>query len=382
MPHETRRRGGILTKALDWMSQASVSITDDMSISLRRRLLVTATAVLLLGAVGALVAPVWGGQRAVVRIVKAPPARTTDNEALFRFKTRATRTWCRRDKLAFRRCLSGVKYSGLRPGRHKFTVRARYRGRTTYSSRSWTVLRAPRSSSTPTSQPVEGGGSGAGGPAEPPPPQRRLILDENFDGSEVDATKWARYESPGHAGYGLRRPSAFSLDGQGHLVVTAQMVDGVIVSGGMASRLDFQYGRVEFRVKTEPDPTGTMSGVVLTWPKTQSSPEFTENDIYETGPTPNNTSHFETFIHFGLPELGWQKWLRHDVDPSQWHTVAMEWHPDVLEIWIDDALAWSITDRAVIPDILHHVCVQLDARANRTLTRPVRMWLDYVRVYQ
>jgi hypothetical protein len=356
-----------------------------MKLILHRRILL-ATTVLLCVAAGGIVAPVWSAtSKPVVRFVKAPPSRTTSTDALFRFKTRALRTFCRRDNLTYRRCRSAVKYSGLRPGRHKFVVRGRHAGRTIFVSRTWTVVGRERSTPTISTAPPATGEMVApviGTEARAVPAGRRLVLNENFDGTTVDPAAWALYDSAGHAGFGLRRPSAIAVDGQGNLVITASMVDGKIVSGAMANRLDFTYGRLEFRVRTEPDPTGTMSGVVLTWPQNQASPEFTENDIYETGPFVNNTRLFESFIHFGSPELGWQKWMTHYVDPSQWHTIAMEWYPDSLDIYIDGMLAWSITDRAVIPDVLHHVCLQLDARATRTLTKPVRMWVDYVRVWQ
>ena len=318
----------------------------------------------------------------LVRFTKVPPARTTTTVAEFRFKTRARHTSCRRDDQAYRRCRRSVKYTGLRPGPHTFKLRVRHNGKTRFLKHKWTVVRTGA-----------GGGAAAVAPSttvsQAPidpvmgvavPGSRALVFSDEFNGAAVDPAVWNMYNSPGHAGFGLRRPSALELDGQGNLVITAKMTDGQIVSGGMGARTDFTYGRVEFRVKTEPDPTGTMSGVVLTWPQKQWSPEFTENDIYETGPRVNNRSQFETFIHFGTSN--WQKWATHDVDPSQWHTIAMEWHPDLLEIYIDDRLSWSLSDPYAIPDILHHVCLQLDARATRTLTQPVRMWVDYIRVYQ
>ena len=335
--------------------------------------------VLACGATATVVAPVWSASRPLVKFVKAPASRTTSTEALFRFKTRAI-TSCRRDHMRYRTCRGGVKYTGLRAGRHKFIVRARYKGRTRFVRRTWTVV-GRRGAAGP-SQQVDPQAETTAPGARASGPTRRLIFADEFDGDGVDRTKWALYDSEGHAGVGLRRPSAVATDGQGNLVLTAKMVDGQIVTGAMHNRLDFTYGRVEFRVKTEPDPTGTMSGVVLTWPRNQASPEFTENDMYETGPIVNNTRQFESFIHFGPPELKWQKWMTHHVDPSQWHTIAMEWSPDLLEIEVDGALALSITDRAVIPDVLHRACIQLDARATRTLTQPVRMWVDYLRIYE
>jgi beta-glucanase (GH16 family) len=314
------------------------------------------------------VAPVWSKPQPLVRIIKAPPARTTATTAVFRFKTRATSTACRRDDRRYTRCRASVRYERLRPGRHTFIVRARHRGRTSFVRRTWTVL--PAESAPPSSEPA---------PADSAQGRKLLFADE-FDGTEVDTTAWKLYDSPGNAGHGLRRPSAFSLDGQGNLVVTAQMANDRLVSGGMANRLEFTYGRVEFRVKTEQDPTGTMSGVVLTWPDHQLSPEFTENDMYETGPHVNNDRFFKSFIHFG--EDNRQRYFQHDVDPSQWHTVAMEWQRDRIEIYVDGRFAWRVSEPEVIPDIMHHVCIQLDARATRALTRPVRMYVDYLRVYE
>jgi hypothetical protein len=346
-------------------------------------------AVLALSAMGISVAigkPFPKRSRALVTLVTVPAAKTTSAEAEFRFKakSRATKTSCRRDNLHYRPCRSRIKYAGLRSGDHKFIVRARLHGRTTFVRYRWKIVRAGATSAgvTPlrppaapvipvTTDPQTGTAT----------PRAQLVFADEFDGATLNAAAWGLYDSAGHGGFGLRRPSAFSLDGQGNLVVTAKMVDGKIVSGGMANRLNFTYGRVEFRVKTDPDPTGTMSGVVLTWPKHQWSPEFTENDMYETGPRVNNRSQFDSFIHFGMTTY-WQKWMTHNVDPSQWHTIAMEWHPRLLEIYVDGAVAFSISDPAVIPDVLHHVSIQLDARATRTLTQPVRMYVDYLRIYQ
>lgn len=337
---------------------------------------------LLAGGAVPVVAPALGAARPLVTFVEEPPARWSHPEAIFRFKTIAANTACRRDKLPYRPCRNKVKYSGMRPGRHTFTLRVRHNGRTAFERRTWTVTRSP--STLPAARTPRQGTNAATiarGPNAATRTARRLILSDEFDGTTLDTAAWSTYDGPGHAGHGLRRPSAVSLDGRGNLVITGRMANGRVVGGGIAHHTDFTYGRVEFRVKSEPDPTGTMSAVVLTWPKDQWSPEYTENDMYETGPRVDNRSEFDTFIHFGRTTR-WQKWTTHDFDPSQWHTIAMEWYPDLLEIYVDGLLDLSIGDPAVIPDILHHVCIQLDGRRNRTLTHPVRMLVDYVRVYQ
>ena len=72
----------------------------------------------------------------------------------------------------------------------------------------------------------------------------------------------------------------------------------------------------------------------------------------------------------------------HKADASKWHTMVMDWRPSSLKIYRDGELVWTVTDTAVIPDVLHHLAIQLDASATRTLTTPVRMYVDYVRIYR
>jgi hypothetical protein len=357
-------------------------LKDAMTSQPRRKRRYVIGVLLLSCAAAAAVLPAWSASPSLVTITEAPPASWAHTEATFRFTSKATSIACRRDRLRYEPCRNKVKYSGMRPGRHSFMLRVRYKGRTTFKRHAWTVTRT--STTRPAARAPAPGVNAATiqrNPNAAAPLPRTLVLDEEFNGTTLDLASWLPYNAPGHAGYGLRRPSALSLDGLGHLVVTGRMQHGRIVAGGMAHRLNFTYGRVEFRVKTEVDPTGTMSGVVLTWPKRQWSPEYTENDMYETGPRVSNRRAFDTFIHFGT-NTDWQKLTTHDIDPSRWHTVAMEWYPNLLEIYVDGLLTFSVGDAAVIPDILHHVCIQLDARANRKLKRPVRMLVDYVRVYQ
>ncbi len=211
----------------------------------------------------------------------------------------------------------------------------------------------------------------------PPGPSdgRTLVFSDEFDGTSLDTTKWDRYYSPGIVG--LRRPEAFSLDGQGSLVVTAQMVNGVIVSGGMAANYNRTYGYYEFRVRTEPDPSHTMSGVVLTWPLSGNWPLDGENDMYETGTASRNP--FATFIHYGANNLNYG--FVHNADATQWHVIGMDWAADHITIYRDGAEVWKLTDPVAIPDVPHHVCVQYDAMVPGVLAQPTRMFVDYVRVW-
>jgi Glycosyl hydrolases family 16 len=204
-----------------------------------------------------------------------------------------------------------------------------------------------------------------------------LVFSDDFDETALDRHDWAPYDGPGHAGNGLRRPSAVQVR-DGALVLTASMAGNALVSGGLEHRRNYRYGLFEFRVRTDPDPSGVTSGEVLTWPKSERWPVDGENDIYETGNSPVRTS-FDTYIHFGGDNE--QHVFTHYSDPGQWQTMAMEWEPDVIRIYRAGILVWSLRDATAVPDVPHHLCIQLDALAT-VMSAVARMSVDYVRIYQ
>jgi beta-glucanase (GH16 family) len=305
-------------------------------------------------------------------LLAAPPPRMTRRRAVLRFSVSRRSAFCAHDGARFRRCSSPVAYDGLSPGAHRFSIRAANRHGVTRIRVASTVL-APSSGTPPPP-------SSPGGPPASPPDGRRLVFEDEFDGAALNTMSWRPYNSVGNEGNGLRRGSAIQLDGDGRLVITAQMVDGQLVSGGMSNRQNYIYGWFEFRVRTEPDPTGTLSGVVLTWPESERWPVDGENDIYETGHDAGTRFPFHSYVHFGAANDQYS--VTHDADAAQWHTMAMDWRPDAIRFYRDGTLAATLTDAAAIPDVAHHLCVQLDATATRELTVPVRMLVDYVRIYQ
>jgi hypothetical protein len=205
----------------------------------------------------------------------------------------------------------------------------------------------------------------------------RLVDSDDFSGSTLNTAMWSAYNSPGHGGNGLRRPAQIKV-ANGELVITAEMINGVLNSGGMSHRSAYTYGRYEFRARTEADPSGATSGVVLTWPAAGGWPATGELDMYETGTEPNRAP-FHSFVHYGATNE--QYFFTHALDGTEWHDMAMEWEPTALRFYRDDELVWTVTDPAAIPTVAHRMVVQLDA-FQPTMGAPVKMYVDDVRVYQ
>lgn len=312
-------------------------------------------------------------------LLGAPRATTTKRTAVLRFRSSSRKVSCNLDGSRFRRCSSPVVHRDLSLGSHELVIRAKRR-----SARSPAAVTSIALETTilkPGSTPSDRGSGPVPPPAESPsPPGRTLVFQENFTGTMLNTAEWRPYDSTGNGGNGLRRPSAISLDGDGHLVIDSRMIDGEIVSGGLSHRRNYRYGWFEFRVRTEPDPTATMSGVVLTWPQSGRSSEDGENDIYETGTGANTRSPFYSFVH--SPASDKQHYFRHEADAAQWHTMAMDWSAGAIRIYRDGALVWTLTDTSAIPAVAHHLCIQLDATATRALSQPVKMYVDWLRIYQ
>jgi hypothetical protein len=217
----------------------------------------------------------------------------------------------------------------------------------------------------------------------PPPPDEetkhewQLVFEENFDGTAVNTSEWSMYNGSGHVGNGLRRPEAFSV-ADGFLIVTAKMQNGELVSGGMAHRRNYKYGRFEFRVRTEADPSSATSGVVLTWPQNENWPADGELDIYETL-TNAVRQPFHTYIHYGANNS--QFHYEHQADAKEWHIMMLEWLPDVLYIYRDGQKVYTLDHAVGIPQVAHHLCIQLDA-FKKEMTGTVKMYVDWVKIYQ
>ncbi len=221
---------------------------------------------------------------------------------------------------------------------------------------------------------------------------------------------WEIYDSPGHAGLGLRRPSAITVEphpmaeGGSVMTITASMgtegeETGQLVSGGMALRQPQVYGSYTFRMRVDPDPAEVTSGVAILWPWSNRWPEDGELDMVETWVNRATRSPVESNIHYLDPgaeppfEASDDRLfsvVHSGLDGSAWHTYRFEWRPDRLSMAIDGGPMRELTDDPLhIPDWLMVPTFQLDAfpapdgtRETATLDGPVSLQVDWLVIEQ
>jgi len=258
-------------------------------------------------------------------------------------------------------------------GTSRSTVTTAKGGSTTASTAKATSTTAKPTSSTaaPTAPPSTTGGG-----------CWNLVVQDDFNGSSVDGSKWVEYNGSGNAGHGQRSSSALSVSG-GVLTITASMQNGTLVSGGMGSRHNQTYGRYEARVRTDADPSETMSGVLLTWPQSGDQYNHGENDYYETTRTPGDRHEFYSFIHKPGAPSSEQDYTVHSASATEWHTMVMEWRADKIVIYRDGQVIKTLNEDGAnrIPDTAHFAAIQLDAWKD-SLPNPVSMQVDYIKVYE
>ena len=165
-----------------------------------------------------------------------------------------------------------------------------------------------------------------------PAPKWTLLVSDDFDGATLDTTKWKVYGPnwQGHNGNGLRDGRAASLQ-SGALTITAQMLNGVLVSGGVQSCVDQRYGRYEFRVRTDADPWAATSGCVAHVAAVgELADRRREQHLRDDDRQPLSVLELHPLQRAEQAVL---------VPPlrrrTQWHTMAMEWEPDAIRIYRD-----------------------------------------------
>lgn len=181
---------------------------------------------------------------------------------------------------------------------------------------------------------------------------RTLVWSDEFDGPEIDKTKWAF--AGGAGGFGnnemqwyTNKPENATIE-DGHLVITTlkkKMAGWPYTSAKLMTRDAWTYGRFEVRAKL---PVGVGSWPAVWMLPRESSygkgwPDSGELDLMEhVGFDPGvvvYTAHTGSFNH----KIGTQKSRSVSVPDAQsvFHVYAIDWSPEKVDFLLDGEVVYT-----------------------------------------
>jgi beta-glucanase (GH16 family) len=228
-----------------------------------------------------------------------------------------------------------------------------------------------------------------------------LVWADEFDGPTLDGSKWVAEIGTGNGGWGNNELQYYTTStnnvfidtGYLNIVGRAESVGGANFTSSRIKTqglYDFQYGRVEARMKVPVGqglwPAFWMLGSNITtvgWPLCGEIDvmEHVNNELIIHG-----THHYD---YFGHTYDGGQAWA----DASIFHVYSIEWTANEI-IWFLDGVEFYQTDigpSSISKEEFHTPFFLLlnlaiggnwPGSPNGTTTFPATMCVDYVRVYQ
>jgi beta-glucanase (GH16 family) len=232
--------------------------------------------------------------------------------------------------------------------------------------------------------------------AGPPSSDYKLVWSDEFDGKELDKTKW-KHRYPGVRKDGVNDPSSTSLDGEGHLSITCSRqegkvyVDMICTDGLFEARYGYFEARVQFQTQEGWWPGFWLMANTVASPDKglgavdDTSRNGTEVDIFEYlrirgdqiqhalhwngyGPAHKSIGH-----HPNIPGL-----------TSGFHTVGCEWTPEQYIFYVDGKKTFET--RQSVSQVPEYVILSGEVSSwPGDISRaklPDKVVFDYVRVWQ
>lgn len=216
-----------------------------------------------------------------------------------------------------------------------------------------------------------------------------LVWSDEFDGTELDGSKWM------HRGVGKRNGGVIStdatfVDGAGHLVIETRKVGSEYHSGMVSTQRSsqFKYGYFEARMKF---PIG-MGQTSAFWLQSRGNTSAAgppdsaglEIDIIEfyrgrLGGWAANALHWGGYGDDHQVKIH----RRHFADADDWHTFGLLWTESGYTFFADGKKTWQ-TGESVSHVAEYIILSTLIAHRSELLERadlPDRFLVDYVRVY-
>lgn len=225
-------------------------------------------------------------------------------------------------------------------------------------------------------------------PAPPEGKEFRLVWNDEFDGNELDETKWeVPPDAPRRDGWWMRQ--AITLDGQGHLVISTlrdgdRYVDGCVRTRG---KFEHAYGYYVARIQLQKEPGH--------WPAFwlynhcegnigNGGVDGAEIDIMEKPWLDGRVNHAIHWDGYGTEHQSEGKVADVAGLMDGYHTYALWWSPTDYVFYIDGHETWRTRAGGICQEPLY---IKLSDEIGTwggdigAANLPDRFLVDYVRVY-
>jgi beta-glucanase (GH16 family) len=185
--------------------------------------------------------------------------------------------------------------------------------------------------------------------------------DEQIPPVGTSGTAWGAYSGPAGGNRWARWSPDNVVVGDGNLVLKTTQEGDRYITGGVGNDVEQKYGKWEVTLKMPYSPL--VKFVLLLWPAEGWPPEV---DFGEGGGKNGFPDGYSAYSHWGTAaqqqpgnKLQTADTLR-GLDMNDWHTIGVQWRPNIIDYTIDGQIWATVTNQAV-PDQKMWLAIQTEA---------------------
>lgn len=223
-----------------------------------------------------------------------------------------------------------------------------------------------------------------------------LTFKDDFDGNELDDSKWERcpeWHRQDKNNYWDNRMSY--LDGEGHLIISMAYEDNKYISGAVRSKGRFEQAYGYYEIRT------TLNNIPGYWTafwlmnecvadETEGGRNGTEIDIYESPfCEERKIQHTLNWDGYGNAHRSEGKVVNADVYDGEYHTFGLLWTDKEYVFYIDGKETWRTNAEKALGTCEEPLYIKITAETGSwtktppmTTDLPDSISVDYVKVYQ
>ena len=225
----------------------------------------------------------------------------------------------------------------------------------------------------------------------PSPPQGKtwkLIWHDEFDGTNLDETKWS-FHPDGKRRDGYWSQKTISLDGKGHLVMSVLKEDDRFLDGCVRTKGKFEhsFGYYVARIQLQKQRGHWPAFWILSPAVLKVGDEGrggTEIDIMEKPWLDSRINHALHWGGYGKDHKNEAKVAKVAGVVEGWHTFGLWWKPDEYVFYVDGTETWRSKAGGVC-QVPEHIVLSDEvwkwAGDIKKAKLPDQTLVDYVRVY-